>query len=69
MMDTNICKNCVFGMMIPRQKGVRGEVDLSQPEMVQCRRFPPGFYGKQYPEWPTMLTDHWCGEFRPRNPN
>lgn len=63
------CRTCRFAHQQERQRDAKGAVDLSQPALFQCRRFPPALVlpngqGGVSPSFPIMLADHWCGEYQ-----
>jgi hypothetical protein len=67
MSESRSCAACIFSVKTDPQKNDKGVVDLSKPSTYQCRRYPPQFImtpqASWVPHWPSMLADHWCGEF------
>jgi hypothetical protein len=69
------CSNCRHSSARERQTDARGAIDLSQPQIYECRRYPPRFVqpitpqgiGMPTPLWPKMLDEHWCGEHEATN--
>jgi hypothetical protein len=67
------CASCRYAKPIPRhmaQTQLGAAPDLSHPEEILCRRYPPTFIttveGMWAPSWPKLVNDCWCGEYAPR---
>jgi hypothetical protein len=77
--DAPRCGTCRFALAVElaKKQGPAGAgVDLSQPRLYTCRRYPPSLVlpvgnGSVAPQWPNMLESMWCGEYTadPRKAN
>jgi hypothetical protein len=71
------CADCRFANPLERPTLEGSEMpDLSQPQIYQCRRYPPQFVQmitprgitQPTPDFPKMVAEHWCGEHAPIGP-
>lgn len=57
MIYTPMCETCRFAIDLGED---------STPRTMQCRRWPKQSMarGEEHWDWPVMLADEWCGEWR-----